>query len=102
MTTYCLFITKHEVKCEHFQEMKPSIAHRDFKSKNVLIKSDMTACIADFGLALVFEPGKAVGDAHGQVKTINHVKHDSYEHVLSLLQQISWIENDLGNQWPIL
>ncbi len=47
--------------------MKPAIAHRDFKSKNVLIKSDMTACIADFGLALVFEPGKAVGDAHGQV-----------------------------------
>ena len=45
--------------------MKPSIAHRDFKSKNVLIKSDMTACIADFGLALVFEPGKAVGEAHG-------------------------------------
>ena len=48
--------------------MKPAIAHRDFKSKNVLIKSDMSACIADFGLALVFEPGKAVGDAHGQVK----------------------------------
>jgi serine/threonine protein kinase len=54
-----------------FQEMKPAIAHRDFKSKNVLIKSDMSACIADFGLALVFEPGKAVGDAHGQVKHTN-------------------------------
>ena len=52
--------------------MKPSIAHRDFKSKNVLIKSDMTACIADFGLALVFEPGKAVGEAHGQVHSITH------------------------------
>jgi serine/threonine protein kinase len=46
---------------------KPAIAHRDFKSKNVLIKSDLTACIADFGLALKFAPNVAVGDAHGQV-----------------------------------
>ncbi|CAH8453762.1 unnamed protein product [Schistosoma turkestanicum] len=32
---------------------KPSIAHRDLKSKNVLVMDDMTACIADLGLALV-------------------------------------------------
>ncbi len=51
--------------------LKPSIAHRDFKSKNVLIKSDMTACIADFGLALVFRPGQPIGDAHGQVKVLD-------------------------------
>lgn len=38
--------------------LKPSIAHRDFKSKNVLLKNDLTACIADFGLAMVFQPGK--------------------------------------------
>lgn len=37
--------------------IKPAIAHRDFKSKNVLLKNDLTACIADFGLALVFTPG---------------------------------------------
>lgn len=48
---------------------KPAVAHRDFKSKNVLLKSDMTACIADFGLAIVFEAGKSCGDTHGQVGT---------------------------------
>nr|CAH8826967.1 unnamed protein product [Trichobilharzia regenti] len=32
---------------------KPAIAHRDLKSKNVLVMHDMTACIADLGLALV-------------------------------------------------
>lgn len=46
---------------------KPAIAHRDFKSKNVLIKSDLSTCIADFGLALTFENGASVSDTHGQV-----------------------------------
>ena len=50
------------------QDLKPAIAHRDFKSKNVLLKSDLTALIADFGLALKFEPSKAPGSTHGQVK----------------------------------
>uniref|UniRef100_A0A8D2QFR5 Serine/threonine-protein kinase receptor n=1 Tax=Zonotrichia albicollis TaxID=44394 RepID=A0A8D2QFR5_ZONAL len=46
---------------------KPAISHRDIKSKNVLLKNNLTACIADFGLALKFEAGKSAGDTHGQV-----------------------------------
>ena len=57
-------------------DMKPAIAHRDFKSKNVLIKSDLTACLADFGLALIFEPGKSCGDTHGQVCDIQRIRNN--------------------------
>lgn len=48
---------------------KPSIAHRDFKSRNVLLKSDLTACISDMGLAILLESGQGIGDAHLQVRT---------------------------------
>ncbi|KAG5450143.1 Activin receptor type-2B [Clonorchis sinensis] len=48
---------------------KPSIAHRDLNSRNVLLKSDMSACIADFGLAIRFEPGHFPSDAHPQLGT---------------------------------
>ncbi|XP_052234711.1 activin receptor type-1-like isoform X2 [Dreissena polymorpha] len=32
---------------------KPAIAHRDIKSKNILVKRDGTSCIADLGLAVL-------------------------------------------------
>jgi len=44
---------------------KPSVAHRDIKSRNVLLRHDMTACIADFGLSLIL--GDQQPDAFAQV-----------------------------------
>jgi len=58
---------------------KPAVAHRDFKSKNVLVKSDLTACVADFGLALKFEPGQNPGDVHGQVGTRRYMAPEVLE-----------------------
>ena len=33
-------------------EGKPAIAHRDIKSRNILVKADYSCCLADLGLAL--------------------------------------------------
>ena len=33
-------------------QAKPAIAHRDIKTKNILVKNNKTCCIADFGLAV--------------------------------------------------
>ena len=37
------------------EDGKPTVAHRDMKSQNVLLRPDMSACIADFGLALILD-----------------------------------------------
>lgn len=59
--------------------LKPAVAHRDFKSKNVLIKADLSACISDFGLAMKFEPGKNLGETHGLVGTRRYMAPEVLE-----------------------
>lgn len=68
-----------EILATKTEGVKPSIAHRDFKSKNVLLKGDLTACIADFGLAMIFQPGKPCGESHGQVGTRRYMAPEVLE-----------------------
>lgn len=62
---------------------KPTVAHRDFKSKNVLLKQDLTACIADFGLALVFDQNQGPIEALGQVGTRRYMAPEVLEGAIS-------------------
>lgn len=64
-TSECIIIILTHVNCTLHD---PFLCFRDIKSKNVLLKSNLTACVADFGLALKFEAGKSAGDTHGQVQ----------------------------------
>ncbi|XP_063974478.1 activin receptor type-2A [Diachasmimorpha longicaudata] len=68
-----------EIPANKADGYKPAVAHRDFKSKNVLLKANMSACIADFGLALIFHPGKPCGDTHGQVGTRRYMAPEVLE-----------------------
>lgn len=66
---------------------KPAIAHRDFKSKNVLLKQDsnglLSAVISDFGLALKFKLGEAPGDSHPSVGTRRYMAPEILERAIS-------------------
>jgi serine/threonine protein kinase len=61
-------------------ELKPSVVHRDFKSKNVLLKSDLTACIGDFGFAVKCENGRMANeDNQSQVGTRRYMSPEVLE-----------------------
>jgi len=68
--TMCQGLAFIHEEIESVRGHKPAVAHRDFKSKNVLLKPDLTACIADFGLAHIFYPNVPVGTSHGQVSLV--------------------------------
>ncbi|XP_015785017.1 activin receptor type-2B [Tetranychus urticae] len=65
--------------------MKPSIVHRDFKSRNVLLKPDLTPRIADFGLALIFYPNRTPAGL-GQVGTRRYMAPEVLEGAINYSQ----------------
>jgi len=54
---------------------KPAIVHRDFKSKNVLVKEDLSCVISDFGMAIKFMTGESPAGAQGQVSHFIYNTH---------------------------
>ncbi|XP_074598450.1 activin receptor type-2A-like [Brevipalpus obovatus] len=61
---------------------KPPIAHRDFKPRNVLLRSDLTPRIADFGLSLIFENDQVLKKL-GQVGTCRYMAPEVLEGAIS-------------------
>ncbi|KAM3181667.1 hypothetical protein ACTXT7_013927, partial [Hymenolepis weldensis] len=101
-----------ELPCTATQYPKPSIAHRDFKSRNVLLKADLTPCISDLGLATRLETGRGFGDAHLQVSKLyalllSTVEEERIKNCSTCLYSSSCINNTTTHdftkdQYPIL
>ncbi|CAI2348174.1 unnamed protein product [Caenorhabditis sp. 36 PRJEB53466] len=69
----------HDDRPFFFGYPKLPIIHRDIKSKNVLVKRDMTACIADFGLARLYRFDIEASDLLGQVGTRRYMSPEVLE-----------------------
>eukprot|EP00118_Oscarella_pearsei_P026559 m.310092 g.310092 ORF g.310092 m.310092 type:complete len:686 (+) comp49487_c0_seq1:46-2103(+) len=74
-------------KCQRADGVKLGIAHRDLKSRNVLIKDDGTCCISDFGLAVKFQSGQGVTPAHGQVGTVRYMAPEVLEGAINFQEE---------------
>ncbi|CZR14508.1 Serine/threonine-protein kinase receptor [Caenorhabditis elegans] len=69
----------HDDRPYFFGHPKKPIIHRDIKSKNILVKSDMTTCIADFGLARIYSYDIEQSDLLGQVGTKRYMSPEMLE-----------------------
>lgn len=68
-------------------EAKPAIAHRDLKSKNILVKSDGTCCIADLGMAARHQSSSGVVDvpSNSRVGTRRYLAPELLDNTLNLM-----------------
>lgn len=66
---------------------KPAIAHRDIKSKNVLVKNDGTCCIGDLGMAVRYNSNSGIVDvpANSRVGTRRYLAPELLENRLNLM-----------------
>ena len=98
---------------------KPSIAHWDLESKNVLVKANNMCCIADFGLVVYRDVQTqkinlrllATTYKNGIVRdlamdTLNNTLDlnifDSFLVLISILPGLNLLRNSIENRWSIL
>jgi len=70
---------------------KPAIAHRDLKSKNILVKKNMECCLADFGMSVRYDSQLNKIDKAGSVRE-GSVRYMAPE-ILSESIQVGCIES---------
>ncbi|KFM61636.1 TGF-beta receptor type-1, partial [Stegodyphus mimosarum] len=76
---------------------KPAIAHRDLKSKNILVKKNGTCCVADLGLAVRYdsESGKVDIPPNPRVGTKRYLAPEVLDESINLNQFESFKRADI-------
>ncbi|CAF0927353.1 unnamed protein product [Didymodactylos carnosus] len=64
-------------------QTRSSIAHRDFKSQNVLIRENMSVCICDFGMAVCLNQNTLMPNQHNQSGTPRYMAPEILECTIS-------------------
>lgn len=83
---------------------KLSIVHRDLKSSNILVKSDLTCCLCDFGLSLRLDPSLTVDELanSGQVGTARYMAPEVLESRINLENVESFKQTDVYSMALVL